>query len=126
GTVTANPTARACSASSRSATAYSSPAIILVPTKSRAFRQRAFERYRTLATSQSFGEANQPGSRPASAARLNAVGHLRPPKAGWTGPLLYESIAEELGLATASAAFKADQRGIAKLRAIIKKGKPKP
>ena len=50
----------------------------------------------------------------------------RPPKAGWTGPLLYESIAEELGLATASAAFKAEQRGIAKLRAIIKKGKPKP
>jgi hypothetical protein len=26
----------------------------------------------------------------------------RPPKTGWTGPLLYESIAEELGLATAT------------------------
>jgi len=39
----------------------------------------------------------------------------RPSTSGWTGPLPYETIAEALGLANASVAFKAEARAIAKL-----------
>ena len=45
----------------------------------------------------------------------------RPSTSGWTGPLPYETIAEALGLANASVAFKAEARAIAKLRKIVRK-----
>ena len=48
----------------------------------------------------------------------------RPPSTGRPGPMTYEAIAEELGLANASVARKAEKRGLAKIRKVIeKKGK---
>jgi len=47
----------------------------------------------------------------------------RRPVSGWTGSLPYATIAEELGLANASAGFKAERRAIAKLRKLVRRPK---